>query len=141
MADIFEEVDEEVRKDQFSEIWKKYGKFIVTGSIIALASSVGYVLWGDYQVRQQTESSAQFEQALELINAKKEADARAITRGRARRRASATARARKSARKNNHKQQPEMIIFGSQNRSRRPPKAYRRPPARPRSKARHENAK
>ena len=78
MADIFEEVDEEVRKDQFSEIWKKYGKFIVAGSIIALALSVGYVLWGDYQVRQQKESSAQFEQALELINAKKEADAKQV---------------------------------------------------------------
>ena len=78
MADIFEEVDEEVRKDQFSEIWQKYGKLIVAGAILALASSVGYVLWDNYQFKKRAESSAQLEQALKLIDAKKEIDANQV---------------------------------------------------------------
>ena len=78
MADIFEEVDEEVRKDQFSEIWQKYGKLIVAGAILALASSVGYVLWDNYQFKKRAESSAQLEQALKLIDAKKEVDANQV---------------------------------------------------------------
>ena len=78
MADIFEEVDEEVRKDQFSEIWQKYGKLIVAGAILALASSVGYVLWDNYQFKKRAESSAQLEQALKFIDAEKEADANQV---------------------------------------------------------------
>lgn len=78
LADIFEEVNEEVRKDQFSEVWQKYGKLIVAGATLALALSIGYVLWDNYQVKQQAESSAQFQQALQLIDAKKDTEANQV---------------------------------------------------------------
>ena len=35
MADIFDEVSEDLRQDQMLQIWKKYGKFII-GFIILL---------------------------------------------------------------------------------------------------------
>lgn len=75
MADIFDEVDEEVRKDQYSEVWKKYGNWIIAGAVLALAVSVGYVQWQNYLLGQKVESSAQFQQALRLIDAKKNDEA------------------------------------------------------------------
>jgi len=75
LADIFDEVDEEVRKDQFSDVWKKYGNWIIAGTVLALGVSIGYVQWQNYARGQQVESSAQFDQALRLIEAKKNSEA------------------------------------------------------------------
>jgi hypothetical protein len=78
LADIFDEVDEEVRKDQFSELWKKYGKFAVTGATVALVAAIGYVQWQEYRKRESIDSSTRFDQALALIEAKKNDEANTI---------------------------------------------------------------
>ncbi len=38
MSDIFSEVDEEVRKDRSLELWAKYGKYVIGGSVIFIVS-------------------------------------------------------------------------------------------------------
>lgn len=75
MADIFEEVDEEVRRDKFSQIWAQYGKLIIAGLILLVAGTAGFVGWRHYQLNQQIEYSAQFSAALAQIEAKKDAEA------------------------------------------------------------------
>ena len=75
MADIFEEVDEEVRRDQFTQIWDKYGKVIIAGLVLIIGSTVGYVAWTKYQLSQQLRYSDEFAAALDQIEAKKDADA------------------------------------------------------------------
>jgi hypothetical protein len=75
LANIFEEVDEEVRKDQFSVFWRQYGKFVVAGATLALALSVGFVWWQDYDFKQRAQSSQEFEQAIKFIAAKKNDEA------------------------------------------------------------------
>ncbi len=45
MADIFREIDEEVRRDKAAELWKKYG-WLVTGlAVLAVAAVAGWQFW------------------------------------------------------------------------------------------------
>lgn len=49
MSDIFEEVDEEVRKDRFSELWKKYGIFawLAMAAIVAATGINEYMKYSN----------------------------------------------------------------------------------------------
>ena len=42
MADIFDEVTEELRQDQFKEIWKKYQKLIFLSLFLIITLVGGY---------------------------------------------------------------------------------------------------
>jgi hypothetical protein len=45
MADIFREIDEEVRRDKAAELWKKYG-WVVTGlAVLAVLAMAGWQFW------------------------------------------------------------------------------------------------
>jgi hypothetical protein len=41
MSDIFREVDEDVRRDRFEQIWKQYGSLIVAAAMIMVAAVAG----------------------------------------------------------------------------------------------------
>ena len=48
MADIFDEVSEELKQDQLIQLWKKYSKFIITFFIILVLSVLtyqAYIVW------------------------------------------------------------------------------------------------
>ena len=48
MADIFDEVSEELKQDQLIKLWKKYSKLIIISIlfiIISLVSYQAYVIW------------------------------------------------------------------------------------------------
>ena len=38
MADLFQEVDEDVRRERYQELWKRYGNFVVAGAVLIVAS-------------------------------------------------------------------------------------------------------
>lgn len=75
MADIFQEVDEDLRRDQATVYWKKYGKFAVAGLVCIVVVTAGSVGWKEYRLRQQVQYSEQFSSALALIQDKKDTDA------------------------------------------------------------------
>ncbi len=77
MADIFQEVDEEVRREQLKKLWDRYGYLLIAGCVLivlAVASWRGYQYW---QARQAARSGAAFEQALTLAEAGKHKEAEA----------------------------------------------------------------
>ena len=75
MADIFQEVNEEVRKDRALEYWNKYGGYVI-GACIALVVATGAkVAWTDYQQNQRVEESRQFMAAVRLQTEQKNAAA------------------------------------------------------------------
>tara|TARA_B100001123_G_C15139529_1_gene958917 strand:+ start:332 stop:979 length:648 start_codon:yes stop_codon:yes gene_type:complete len=47
--DLFREVDEEVRQDNYRHLWKKYGVYFVSLFVIVMLITVGIVLWRDMQ--------------------------------------------------------------------------------------------
>ena len=42
MADIFDEVSEELKQDQLKKIWQDYFKYIISVLIIIFVSGLGY---------------------------------------------------------------------------------------------------
>ena len=70
MADIFDEVSEELKQDQLIKLWKKYSKFIIIlilFIIISLVSYQAYVIWNKKKIEAISE---QYFQALEKLEDK-----------------------------------------------------------------------
>ena len=70
MADIFDEVSEELKQDQLIQIWKKYSKLIITLIlliIITLVSYQAYITWNKKKIELISEK---YFQALEELEDK-----------------------------------------------------------------------
>jgi hypothetical protein len=53
------EVDENLRRDQFQDFFKKNGKWIALAVVLFLAAAGGFIYWQDYRNRQAAEQSEQ----------------------------------------------------------------------------------
>jgi len=49
-AQLFKEVDEEIRRDRYSQIWKSYGKYITGGAAAIVLATAAVVFWQRYQL-------------------------------------------------------------------------------------------
>ena len=70
MADIFDEVSEELKQDQLIQIWKRYSKLIITFIlliIISLVSYQAYITWNKKKIEAMSE---QYFQALKELGDK-----------------------------------------------------------------------
>ncbi len=77
MSDIFQEVDEEVRREQLTKLWQRYGNYLVALCVLIVAcvgAWRGYEWW---QAKQAAQSGAAFEQAVTLAEAGKHQEAEA----------------------------------------------------------------
>ncbi len=75
MSDIFDEVDEEVRREQFKKLWDRYGNLVVALAVlivVAVAAWRGYQYWED---KKAAESGAQVTAAALLAEEGKHDDA------------------------------------------------------------------
>ena len=71
MADIFDEVSEELKHDQLVKIWKKYSKFIIVGiifTIICIIFYQSYMYWNNKKIESISE---QYFEALEKLENEK----------------------------------------------------------------------
>ena len=77
MADIFQEVDEEVRREQLKKLWDRYGNLLVAACVLVV---VGVGAWRGYeywQAKKAGETGLAFEQAVTLAEAGKHQEAEA----------------------------------------------------------------
>ncbi len=77
MADIFQEVDEEVRREQFKRLWERYGNYIIAACVLVIA---GVGAWRGYEwweTKRAAESGTAFERAVTLAEAGKPQEAEA----------------------------------------------------------------
>ncbi len=77
MADIFQEVDEEVRRERFKKLWQRYGNYIIAACVLLI---VGVGAWRGYEwweAKKAAESGAAFEQAVTLAESGKPQEAEA----------------------------------------------------------------
>lgn len=77
MSDIFQEVDEEIRREQLNKLWQRYGHYLV-GLCILIVAGVG--AWRGYQwweAKKAGEAGAAFEQAATLAETGKHQEAEA----------------------------------------------------------------
>ncbi len=68
MSDIFREVDEEVRREQFTALWKRFGPFIIALAVVIVLGVAGWRAWEWYQARRATEIGQNYFAALQLAN-------------------------------------------------------------------------
>ena len=65
MADLFQEIDDELRQDKASRLWRVYGKYVVGAAIVIIMSVGGYKFWQQKQLDDGEKASIAYEAALE----------------------------------------------------------------------------
>jgi len=60
VADIFHEVEEDLRRDQAAAIWKKYGNIIIAAALLLVLAVAAHWGWKEYSTRKQLQASADF---------------------------------------------------------------------------------
>jgi hypothetical protein len=72
VVDIFSEVEEEVRKERWEKLWKRYGNYVIAAAALVVTAVAG---WQTYQRYEQSQREAA---SVEFINAMNTADAGGI---------------------------------------------------------------
>jgi hypothetical protein len=75
VSDIFREIDEELRRDNLLQLWKRYGRYMIAGAVVVVAIAGGVVAWRQHQLTERKAVSARYFGALSTIRANKNSDA------------------------------------------------------------------
>jgi len=75
MADIFREVDEDVRRDELLGYWRRYGKYAVAVAVVFVLSVAGFTFLKQYNERQRLAAGDAFQVAEGLARAGKPVEA------------------------------------------------------------------
>lgn len=66
VADIFREVDEEVRKDQLTALWQRWGKLAIAVVAVVILAAAGFSGWREWQSSRRAAAGDAFLAAAEL---------------------------------------------------------------------------
>ena len=77
MSELFDEVDEDVRRDQLKKLWDQYSIYIVAGAFLIIAAVGGWRGYQYLEAKKAAEAGAAFDKAVELSEANKHAEAEA----------------------------------------------------------------
>ena len=77
MSELFDEVDEEVRREQLKKLWDKYSLYIIALAILIVAGVGGWRGYQYLEARKAAEAGAAFDRAAELSEQNKHAEAEA----------------------------------------------------------------
>jgi hypothetical protein len=83
VTDIFHEVEEEVRKERYATLWKKYGNYVIGAAAVLVLGVAAYQYWLYYDLQQRQAVSARFAAAEQLASqgsVKSEEEFAALTR-------------------------------------------------------------
>ncbi len=77
MSELFDEVDEEVRREQLKKLWDKYSIFIIAAAILVVAAVGGWRGYEYLEAQKAAEAGAAFDAAIELAEQNKSTEAEA----------------------------------------------------------------
>jgi hypothetical protein len=63
MSDIFQEVEEDVRRERYEQLWKKYGNYVIAAAALLVLAVGGYQAWSAYDTNQRQAVSDQYQAA------------------------------------------------------------------------------
>jgi hypothetical protein len=66
MADIFNEIEEDLRRERMTRLWKRFGPIIVAVAVLIVLGVAGMRAWEWYSAKQAEETGGRFEAALAL---------------------------------------------------------------------------
>jgi hypothetical protein len=77
VSELFDEVDEEVRREQLKKLWDRYSIYIVAGALLIIAAVGGWRGYQYLETKKAAEAGAAFDAAIELADQNKHAEAEA----------------------------------------------------------------
>jgi hypothetical protein len=77
VSELFNEVDEEVRREQLKKLWDKYSLLIIAGMILIIAAVGGWRGYQYLEAKKAAEAGAAFDKAAELSEQNKHTEAEA----------------------------------------------------------------
>jgi hypothetical protein len=77
VSELFDEVDEEVRRDQLKKLWDQYSIYIIAGALLIIAGVGGWRGYQYLEAQKAAEAGAAFDRAVDLSDANKHAEAEA----------------------------------------------------------------
>lgn len=75
MSDIFREVDEDLRREQFKRLWERFGAYVIGLAVLIVVAVGGYKAWEWWERSQAAATGDRFLAALELSEAGKHQEA------------------------------------------------------------------
>jgi hypothetical protein len=75
VSELFDEVDEEVRRDQLKKLWEKYSIYIIALAVLIVAAVGGWRGYQYVEARKAAEAGEAFNRAIELSEQGKHEDA------------------------------------------------------------------
>ena len=77
MSELFDEVDEDVRRDQLKKLWDQYSIYIVAAALLLVAAVGGWRGYQYLEAKKAAEAGVAFDKAIELSEQNKSAEAEA----------------------------------------------------------------
>jgi hypothetical protein len=78
VADIFQEVDEEVRRENMQRLWRRYGGYATVAGLAILLAAGGYIGWQKYSEHRETQRAQAFFDGITLMADPDPAKAKAV---------------------------------------------------------------
>jgi hypothetical protein len=75
VSDIFQEVDEEVRRERLRQMWERYGKYVIAACVLLVAAVGGWRFYEWNEATKAAAAGAQFEAAMALAGEGKNKEA------------------------------------------------------------------
>jgi hypothetical protein len=77
VSELFDEVNEDVRREQLKKLWERYSVYIVACAVLIVAAVAGWRGYQYLEAKKAAEASVMFDKAVELSEASKHAEAEA----------------------------------------------------------------
>jgi len=77
VSDIFNEVDEEVRREQLKKLWDRYGNYVIALAIVVVAAVAAWRGYQYWELKKAAEAGAAYDAASRLAEEGKRDDAQA----------------------------------------------------------------
>jgi hypothetical protein len=77
VSELFDEVDEDVRREQLKKLWERYSIYIVAGALLIVAAVGGWRGYEYLEAKKAAEAGSAFDAAVELSEQNKHAEAEA----------------------------------------------------------------
>ncbi len=81
MSDIFQEIDEELRRENFAKLWQRYGVYVIALAVAVVVVVAAVAGWRQYQLRQRQAEGDRYAMALDLARRGKDKDAAEVFGG------------------------------------------------------------
>jgi len=75
VSDIFQEIDEDLRRENFAKLWQRYGQYVIAFAVLVVIAVGAFVGWREYQLRQRQAEGARYAAALGLARQGKDQEA------------------------------------------------------------------